>query len=182
MYNAIGMIELSSVARGIVAADRMVKAAQVEIVSTGSVCPGKFIVIVKGDVAAAQSAVEAGILTAEEFLVDSFVLPNVHEGIFPAITATTQPLNSGAYGILETFSLSCMIPAADAALKAADIHALELRMGYGLGGKATFTFTGEVAAAEAALAAGRQVASEAGLLVNAEVIPSIASSLWEALL
>ena len=123
MYRAIGMIELTSVARGIYATDQMLKIAYVDVVSATPVCPGKYIAIVQGDVAAVESSISTGIAISGEYLVDSFVLPNVHEGIFPAITATTMPDGTGALGIMESFSMASMITAADAALKAADVQA-----------------------------------------------------------
>lgn len=181
MYNAIGMIELTSIARGIYATDLMLKTADVEIVTANPICPGKYIAVVQGDVAAVDSSVSLGVETAGEYLVDSFILPNVHPAVFPAITATTMPQELGALGIMESFSVASMITAADAALKAADIEALELRLGTGLGGKAYFTFTGDVAAVQAGIEAGKAVALEKGLLVNIEVIPSPAASLWTSL-
>ncbi|MDQ7095091.1 BMC domain-containing protein [Desulfosporosinus sp. PR] len=181
MYRAIGMIELTSVARGIYTADQMLKTAFVDVVSATSVCPGKYITIIHGDVSAVESSVSAGVANAGEYLLDSFVLPNVHPGVFPALTATTMPEGAGALGIMESFSMASMITAADAALKAADIQALELRLGRGLGGKAYFTFTGDVAAVEAGLEAGKAVALEKGLLVDTEVIPSPSDRLWASL-
>lgn len=181
MYRAIGMIELTSIARGIYAADQMLKTAYVEVVSATPVCPGKYIAIVQGDVAAVESSISAGEAIAGEYLVDSFILPNVHPGIFPAITATTMPDGIGALGIMESFSLATMIIAADAALKAADIQALELRLGSGLGGKAYFTFTGDVAAVEVGIEAGQAIAIDKGLLVDTEVIPAPSDKLWAAL-
>ena len=181
MYRAIGMIELSSIARGIYATDLMLKTSYVEVVSTTAVCPGKYIAIVHGDVAAVESSISVGIETAGEYLIDSFILPNVHQGVFPAITATTMPDGIGALGIMESFSMATMIIAADAALKAADIQAMELRLGSGLGGKAYFTFTGDVAAVQAGIDAGKNIALEKGLLVDVEVIPSPSDKLWASL-
>jgi microcompartment protein CcmL/EutN len=175
------MIELTSIARGIYATDLMLKTAYVEVVSATPVCPGKYIAIVQGDVAAVESSISVGIETAGEYLVDSFILPNVHQAVFPAITATTMPDRIGALGIMESFSLASMIIAADAALKAADIQALELRLGSGLGGKAYFTFTGDVAAVEAGIEAGKAIVIEKGLLVDIEVIPAPADKLWATL-
>jgi len=106
MAQAIGMVEFTSIARGIYAADQMVKVSEVEIVTAGSVCPGKYIAIVHGDVAAVQTSVEAGERLAEEYFVDSIVIPNVHPGVFPAITGTTMPEKIDALGILESLSLS----------------------------------------------------------------------------
>lgn len=181
MNNAIGMIELSSIARGIYATDLMLKTAYVEVVSATPVCPGKYIAIVHGDVAAVENSVNVGVEAAGEYLVDSFILPNVHPSVFPAITATTMPDETGALGIMESFSLATMIIAADAALKAADIQALELRMGSGIGGKSYFTFTGDVAAVKAGIEAGTAIAREKGLLVDIEVIASPSDRLWTSL-
>lgn len=181
MYNAIGMIEFTSVAKGIYATDLMLKTAYVEVLSATPVCPGKYIAIVQGDVAAVESSISVGIETAGEYLLDSFILPNVHQGVFPAITGTTMPDEMGALGIMESFSMASMIIGADAALKAADIQALELRLGRGLGGKAYFTFTGDVAAVQAGIEAGKAIVLEKGLLVDVEVIPSPSDKLWKSL-
>lgn len=168
---AIGMVEFNSIARGIYVADQMVKISDVEIATAAPTCPGKYIAIVYGDVAAVEASVQIGERMAEEFFVDSLLIPNVDAGVFPAITGATMPERVQAVGIIESFSLATMIVCADAVLKAAEVEAIELRLGNGLGGKAYFTFTGDVAAVKAGNDAGVAIAQEQGLLVNAEVIP-----------
>ena len=172
MAIAIGMVEFSSIARGIYAADQMVKISEVEIVTAQTICPGKYIALVEGDVAAVQDSVHIGEKFAGEYFVDSLVIPNVHHGIFPAITGATMPEHVTALGIFETFSVATMITAADQILKAAELEAIEIRLGTGLGGKSFFTFTGDVAAVETGVEAGRGVAETKGLMVDAEVLPS----------
>ena len=174
---AIGMVEFNSIARGIYVADQMVKISDVEIATAAPTCPGKYIAIVYGDVAAVEASVQIGERMAEEFFVDSLLIPNVDAGVFPAITGATMPERVQAVGIIESFSLATMIVCADAVLKAAEVEAIELRLGNGLGGKAYFTFTGDVAAVKAGNDAGVAIAQEQGLLVNAEVIPSPADLL-----
>lgn len=181
MPNAIGMVEFTSIARGIYAADQMLKISDVEIVTAGSVCPGKYIAIVQGDVGAVQDSVGIGERLAEEFFVDSIIIPNVSPGVFPAITGATMPDEIQALGIMESFSLATMVIAADAILKAAELSPLELRLGNGLGGKSYFTFTGDVAAVQTGVEAGKAIAEEKGLLVNAEVIPSPSDRLLSSL-
>ena len=182
MQRAIGMVEFTSIARGIYVADQMVKISEVEIVTSVSTCPGKYITIVTGDVAAVQSSVTLGEQLAEEFFVDSIVVPNVTESVFPAITGATMPEKLDAVGIMESFSLATMIIAADEILKSAELEPIELRLGNGLGGKSYFTFTGEVAAVQTGVDTGMAIAKEKGLLVNAEVIPSPSDRLIESLL
>ena len=172
MKNAIGMVEFTSIARGIYAADQMVKTADVDIVTAMSSCPGKYIAVITGDVSSVSNSVEVGREAGGEYVIDSIVIPNVDPGIFPAISGASMPDNLQAIGILESFSLATMVIAADAVLKAADLSAIELRLGNGLGGKGFFTFTGDVAAVKAGVDAGIAIAQEKGLLVNAEVIPS----------
>ena len=122
MQRAIGMVEFNSIARGIYAADQMVKISEVEIVTAASSCPGKYIAIVHGDVAAVEDSVRIGERMAEEFFVDSIVIPNVDPGVFPAITGATMPDRVQAIGIMESFSLATMIICADQILKAADVN------------------------------------------------------------
>lgn len=182
MQRAIGMVEFNSIARGIYAADQMLKISEVEIVTAASTCPGKYIAIVHGDVAAVEDSVRIGERMAEEFFVDSIVIPNVDPGVFPAITGATMPDRVQAIGIMESFSLATMIICADQILKAAELQAIELRLGNGLGGKAYFTYTGDVAAVKAGTDAGEAIAQEKGLLVNSEVIPSPSELLVPSLL
>ena len=179
MQRAIGMVEFNSIARGIYAADQMVKISEVEITTAATTCPGKYIAIVHGDVAAVEDSVRIGERMAEEFFVDSIVIPNVDPGVFPAITGATMP---DRVHVMESFSLATMIICADQILKAAELQAIELRLGNGLGGKAYFTYTGDVAAVKAGTDAGEAIAQEKGLLVNSEVIPSPSELLVPSLL
>jgi microcompartment protein CcmL/EutN len=52
-------------------------------------------------------------------VIDSFVIPNLHESIFPAIAGTTKIEALEALGIVESFSVASLIEGADAAVKAA---------------------------------------------------------------
>ena len=58
---AIGLVETTSIAKGIEASDAMLKAAEVELVLSRTVCSGKLITLVAGDVAAVEASVKAGV-------------------------------------------------------------------------------------------------------------------------
>ena len=60
---------------------------------------------------------------------------------------------------------------ADEVAKAAHVELLEVRLAMALGGKAFCTVTGDVASVQAAVDAGTAGLAEAGVLVNAIVIP-----------
>lgn len=169
---AIGMNEIMSIPTGILACDAMLKAAEVELVSAGCVCAGKYYIVVTGDVAAVRSAVEAGKADSESYLVDSLVIPNVDSQVAPAICACTSVEQLNALGIMECYSLCAAIHAADAAAKAADVTLLEVRLGRGLGGKSFVLLTGEVAAVEASIRAAEALEETKGLMARSCVIPS----------
>ena len=170
--NSIGLIELGSIAAGYQVSDAMLKAADVEMILARSICSGKYMVMVRGDVAAIQSSVAAGTRAGGFSVIDTFVIPNVHESIFPAISGTTKVEQLEALGVIESFSVASLIEGADAAVKSANVRLIEVRLAMALGGKAFATLTGNVAAVQSAVDAGAQVVAQKGLLVNKVVIPS----------
>lgn len=82
-------------------------------------------------------------------LIDSFVLGNPHESIFPAIYGAAHIEDVSALGIMETYDASSIIVAADEAAKTAIVDLIELRIARGMCGKSYMLLTGEVAAVEA---------------------------------
>lgn len=170
MMNAIGCIELNSIARGFFVADAMLKAAQVEIIFNRSICPGKFMVMICGDVAAVNASVEAGMIAGGTEVVDDLIISNVHEDVFPAISGTRVVERTDALGIIETFSVASIVEAADAAVKAANVELLEVHMAMAIGGKGYVTLTGDVASVTAAVDAGAERIKHKGLLVDKVVI------------
>lgn len=63
MSKAIGMIEFKTTSTGVTAADAMVKTSEVEIVEAQTVCPGKYIAIITGDLSAVKAAVDTAVTT-----------------------------------------------------------------------------------------------------------------------
>jgi len=169
--NSIGLIELSSIAAGFQVTDAMLKAAGVELVVARSICSGKYMVLVRGEVGAIEASVSAGLSAGNFSVIDSFVIPNVHESVFPAIAGNSKVDVLEALGIIESFSVASLIEGADAAVKAANVELIEVRLAMALGGKAFVTLTGNVAAVQAAVDAGSEVVGRRGLLVNRVVIP-----------
>lgn len=182
MYNAIAGIETSSMAKGYDITDAMLKTAGVKLLISRTVCPGKFVVLVAGEVAAVTSSAHAGEERAQESLVDSFIIPNIHPDVFPAIEGTVHIEKLEALGVIETFSVASLIEAADACAKAANIKLIEIKLAMAMGGKGLVTFTGSVAAVEAAASAGVHVASQKGLLVQKVVIPQPRQELLDGLI
>ena len=170
--NAIGLIELSSVGIGFLVADTMLKTAAVELLLNRTICSGKYMILVAGQVAAVEASLTAGVGAGDASVIDSCLIPNVDDALFPAISGTVVIRNKEALGVVESFSVAALIEAADAAVKAADVQLLEIRLAMALGGKAFARMTGNVAAVEAAVEAGAAVVAQRGLLVSKVVIPA----------
>ena len=171
--NSIGLVELSSVAVGYLAEDAMLKAAPVELLQARTICSGKYIVVVGGDVAGVTAAVEGGAAVATGALIEQRVIPHIHPSVFPAVSlAVDVGEPQGSLGVIETFSASSIIEVADAAAKTADVLLLRVHLAMALGGKGFVLLTGDVASVQAAVAAGCEVAAADGILVGRAVIPA----------
>ncbi|CAI8001332.1 Propanediol utilization protein PduA [Geodia barretti] len=88
MGEALGLIETRGLVGAIEAADAMVKAANVTLVSKEEIGGGLVTVMVRGDVGAVQAAVEAGAEAAKTVgeLVSVHVIPRPHAEVENMLT------------------------------------------------------------------------------------------------
>ena len=172
---AIGMIEMTSIGMGHQVQDTMLKAADVTLYLGRTICSGKYIIIVGGNVAAVQAAVSAGLDDAPDGVIDHIMLSNVHADVFAALGQAVELTVSAdqlpSLGIIETFSAASALEAADVAAKAADVTLFRLHIAMAMGGKGLVMMAGTVADCRAAVDAGAETVREKGLLVSAVVIP-----------
>ena len=175
---AIGILESNSIAKGIEAADAILKAADTSLLFSKPVCPGKYTTLFYGDVAAVQASLEAGERVTGEHTVDSVVIPRVHPQVIQAINLSTTPEGVNAVGVMEFYSITAAVYAADAA----DVTLIDVRLGIGIGGKSFAVLTGDVAAVEEAVKCGMAAGTEKGLALSSVVIPSPREEIFAALL
>ncbi|KLU62899.1 BMC domain protein [Peptococcaceae bacterium CEB3] len=178
MKKAIGLLEYRSVTRGIVGADTVVKAAGVELLQAATVCPGKFLVLFAGDVGSVQSAMEAGTAAGAGVLIDHFLLANVHEAVFPALSATSLVEPKGALGVIETFTAAAAVVAGDIAVKTAQVDLVEIRLARGLGGKSFVTICGDVGSVAIAVEAASKTLAAEGTLLDKAVLAAPHPDVW----
>jgi len=178
--DTLGLLELTSIGIGYRAQDAMLKAAAVELLLARTICSGKYLIAVGGDVASVQSSVEAGAAAAEGALIERRVISRLHPSVFPAISNTVDlPSDQfGALGVIETFTAATIVDVADAAAKAANVKLYRVHLAMALGGKGFVLFTGDVSSVEAAVAAAAPVAGAEGMLVSSVVIPSPSRELF----
>ncbi|HVK89227.1 MAG TPA: BMC domain-containing protein [Kofleriaceae bacterium] len=175
---ALGVLEIGTIARGIVAADAALKRSPALLVSSRAVSGGKHLVILEGGVAEIEEAMSAGKLAAGSLLLDHVELPAADDQVWPLLGAPVAPPDwtadpeAEAVAIIETRTVCAAIAAADAACKVAAVTVRDARFAVDLAGKAYFTLTGSLDAIEAAAAAANDAvtASSADRLVGLEVI------------
>lgn len=182
MASAIGMIEYMNVSVGIEATDTMLKTSEVELIEAQTVCPGKYIALISGDLSAVRAAVDSAKSRCGEKLIDSFVLGNPHEDIFAAIYGTATVEDPKALGVLETYSAASIIVAADVAAKTSLVNLLELRIARGMCGKSYMTLTGDVASVTAAIESAKNAVGQNGMYLDSSVIARPSEKLWKNIL
>ena len=166
---AIGLLESSSIAKGIEASDAMCKMASVKLVKTQIIARGKYIIMISGPQGEVESSLRAGREILGKNQIDEVLIRNVHSQVLGALEKRVPVERLDAVGIIETKDAIATVRAADAAAKAASVHVLEVKTVVG-GGKGYVTMTGEVGAVRAAVAAGITAVPE-GMLVSHVVIP-----------
>jgi len=171
---ALGLLELSSIARGIVVADAALKRAPAVLLSSRAVSGGKHLVMLEGGVAEVEEAMLAGVRAAGDTLLDRVELAAADDQVWPMLGAPVTPLDwdadpaAEAVAIIETRTVCAAIAAADAACKVAEVVVRDVRFAVDLAGKAYFTLTGSLDSIDAAADAARAAAGDR--LVGAEVI------------
>ena len=177
---AVGAIELSSIGVGYQVQDDLLKSANVDLLVARTICAGKYLIIVAGTVSDVETALDTARAVGKDAVVDSLVVSNIHPAVFPAITQSVvlSPEEIGALGIVETFSASSAMVAADVAAKAASVTIFRLSLAMAMGGKGLLMMTGSVADVEAAVDAAAAAVAEHGLLVSTTVIPRPSKELF----
>lgn len=180
-YQAIGIMEIKSIAKGIEATDLALKSAGVRLITAHPSCPGKYEIILTGAIADVTAATDVVKARFEERMIDSTVIGRIDEQVITALFGTHEVMVKGSMGIIEAYSAASTVKAADIAVKTAKVAIYELRLSRGMGGKGMVILTGDVGDVTAAVEAGAQHAKDQGLFCNSAIIPAPHKDLWEQL-
>lgn len=170
--NALGVVELAGISRGYLVQDAMLKASNVEKIIARTICSGKYMIIVKGDVADVSIAVDVANEVGGFAIVNTATIPNLDPKVFPAIAGSTVIENQKtdkpveALLILETFSVVSAIKAADFAAKEAELDLMRIHAAMAIGGKGLVVIKGEISALEAALQPAVDYCKQDGMLAD----------------
>jgi microcompartment protein CcmL/EutN len=174
---AIALVEFNSVGYGIRAGDAMAKKSPLASFVAGTVQPGKFLVLISGEVAEVEEALQAGIETGGSAVISTLLLPFVHRDVLTALRGQRVSDWGTALGIIETQNVVETIRAADAAIKGAHVVLREIRLADGLGGHAFCLLQGDVQDVEAAVELGVRAISAPDTLISQVVIPRLDADL-----
>lgn len=172
---ALGVLEVGTIAKGVVVADAALKRSPALLVHSRAVSGGKHLVMLEGGVAEVGEAMAAGRLAAGSVLLDAVELPAADDQVWPMLGAPVSPPDwtddpeAEAVAIIETRTVCAAIAAADAACKVAAVKVQDVRFAVDLAGKAYFTLTGSLDSIEAAAEAA-QAAADGDRIVALEVI------------
>jgi len=174
--NALGIIELASIYKGYAVQDEVLKTANVEKLVSRTICSGKYLMIVRGDVADVETAIEVASDVGGFSVVNLTTIPNIDPRVFPAIAGTTTlQLNAkdqhvGAMLIMETFSVVSAVKAADFAVKEADLELMRVHLAMAVGRKGFVVITGDLSALESAVIPAIDYIKEDGMLCGYVII------------
>jgi len=172
-YSAIALIELSSIARGILTADAMVKSAPISVLKTGTVHKGKYLILIGGSVASVEEAYTKGLTVGEGHTVDHLILPDIHPQLHDSVLGEKRTCDGEAIGVIETTSIAANIQSADAGLKAAEVDLVELKIADSIGGKAFTIFTGKLEEVEAAVYTAKEKTTDPKFWLQEIIIPNL---------
>ena len=176
-HSAIAVLEFDSIAVGMRAGDGMAKRAPLGTLQAGTVHPGRYLILVGGDVAPVEEAYIEGQRLGEDMLIDKLFLPEVHPDAYAAALGQRSSAAYNTLGVIETQLLPAALHAADVGIKGANVEILELRLGDGLGGKGLLLLGGDIADVQAGVEFAAAAANEHHCEVRHSVIPSLAEEM-----
>ena len=173
---ALGLIETLGMVPAIEAADKMLKAANVDLVAYENIGSTLVTIMVKGDVGAVKASVEAGAAAAAAIgtLTAQNVMPRPIKdigGIVSVYEIESKELPQSKYralGLIETFGIVFVLEAADAMCKAANVELVgfeNVASGY-----ISVLVRGDVGACKSAVECGVKAVVDMGAEVYSSVV------------
>lgn len=181
MIYAVGVLELKSIPVGVEACDDALKASGVRLISAHPSCPGKYEILLTGSISDVQTAVDHVKMKFGSYVLDCTVMGRIDPSVVTALLGAQPEAPHGALGCLETYSAASIILAADAAVKAAKVDIVDLRLSRGMGGKGVLMVTGEVGDVTASVEAAADYAIRQGLFSSKSIMAAPHEDLWKHL-
>lgn len=154
MGEALSVLELQSLARGLRCLDALIKKAPVEVLEANLIEPGRFLILLNGGVAEIDEAHQEALAIGAEDVVDHLQLFDAHPLLVDGLrghTKTRSADDMDCLGVVEGRHVASTLRACDRSLKDADVTLAGIRVTGGLGGKAYYVLFGAQHDVEVAL-------------------------------
>lgn len=168
----IAVVEFKSVARGISVTDAMIKAADVRTILSTTLCPGKYLTIVEGDLDAVTSSLDVAEDLGGMHVFSSFVVSGIGHEVIDAIGGRLDEDIRGAVSIVESLQMANLINAADISMDAADVGFVDFRLGRGCGVNCFYVLTGTLTDIKEATVQATDFLKGLGSLIAYRIIAS----------
>lgn len=180
MHRALGMVEFSTVIKGIEAMDNMIKTANVRILQSHTLCPGRYILLIQGELSAVKASMSYCDTHYTSYIRKKFVLGNPHDQLIHVLGNNKVDIpKEAAMGMLETNNIPAVLKSADECVKSAEVRIVKLMLGQHIGGKGVLVIAGEVAGVEEAIQHACIICEEEKSIVDFTIIPRPDPITWE---
>ena len=146
--DALAVVEFSTMPAGLLATDAATKASEIELLFSGTVHPGKFLLVFEGGVSETELALTAARRAGRHTLIDAIHLPFPHPQLRSA-APTTMGNEEPALIAVETLTIPSLLGGLDRALKGTLVVLRLLRLADHLGGKSIAVLEGNLPDIEA---------------------------------
>ncbi|MDO4576031.1 MAG: BMC domain-containing protein [Planctomycetia bacterium] len=176
---SVGVIEFQSIGKGMQAQDEAIKSATVVLLVGRTICSGKYLLILGGNVSDVETAIARGVEIGGDTVIDWLVCPRVHESVFQALgqSVILPDPKVPALGIVESFGACSILAASDYAAKAGRVTLIRLHVAMALGGKGLLMLVGNLSDVRTSVRAAADECRRRGLLASETVISNPAEEL-----
>lgn len=179
MKENIAVVEFKSISRGIVVTDEMLKTADINIVISGSLCPGKYLAVLEGEISALNSTLKVAERIGGRHLFSSFLISGISTKVLEAIKGKSSKKTFDAIGIVESLQMADLINSSDIAVDSADIDFVEYRLARGCGVNSFYIINGQLSAVNEAAKNAVNFLGQNGSLIAYKVIPGPDREVWK---
>jgi microcompartment protein CcmL/EutN len=174
----LAVVEFKSIARGIFTADAMLKAANVNLVMSTTLCPGKYLTIVEGETSAVENSLKIADEIGGRHVISSEVINAISNKVIDAINGGLQSTAGGALAIIESMQMAALINSADEAVDAVQIEFVDFRLARGCGANSFYIFSGELTSVQEGAKVASQFLMDRGALIAFRVISGPDIEVW----
>lgn len=179
---SIGAIEFKSIGKGIEVSNDILKKNSVEVLYLKSICPGRFLIIITGEVSQVNDAIEYGVEIASGYMIDSFVINNIDNRIIDGLKHKyLKPDTINSVAVVETNKVCAGIKMLDKTLKSSDVSLIMLQLSFTIGGKLVYMVAGDVSSLEYGIRESKNTVKEKDIIYTS-IIPSVDDKLLKSLI